>query len=156
LAKLGDTAEAVAVSERVIAAFTALGIRGLNLGRAHQIRARVALEADDQVTFDVHAAIAGLHRSAAPLRRSTYPQIPKHVGSGEFLGVVGEDTSVLSQLTSVLQNCRTSGERARCGLELMARSSGAVGGFLYGLTASGPACCAALGRAIPDDKVEGL
>jgi hypothetical protein len=56
-AALGDFAGAAARIEALIAELTTLGVRGLNLGLAHEARAQIALHSGDERTFEQHARL---------------------------------------------------------------------------------------------------
>ena len=156
LAQLGALDEAAAVAEQVIARFTSLNVRGLLLGLAHETRARVALESRDDTQFAAHAALAAAHHGGGRLRRAADTQSEQRDDSLGSRSSVEEDSSVRSQLTHVFKSCRTSDERVQGGLELMVSDSGALGGFLYALTASGLACCATTGENLPDSQIDSL
>src|SRR5581483_2658088 len=64
--------------------------------------------------------------------------------------------SVLSQFASVLACCKSSGERAERGLDMLVRLSGAVGGVLYALSSEGPARRAQVGPIASNEKMDAL
>ena len=69
---------------------------------------------------------------------------------------LSEQDSVLSQFTSVLATCRSSGERAARGLDMLARLSGAIGGVFYGLSSGRAMARAQVGRLVPDERIDAL
>ncbi|HEX3596275.1 MAG TPA: AAA family ATPase [Polyangiaceae bacterium] len=158
LAKLGELERAVATADRIISAFEALGIGGLNLATAHEVRARVALDAQDQRTFEKHVALASQRRHGGRhgLEGARYARLAQPVGSVDVIGALHDQVSALSRFTSVLVSCKSSGERAQRGLDMLVRSSGAAGGALYVLRSSGIERCACSGRLEPDPKMDEL
>ena len=151
LAKLGRLDEAAAVSDRVLACFGELGIRGIHLARAHE-----ALEAKDEVAFEEHAALAALKMRGARLRAALSARHAQQARSASRPDAVPQPDSLHTQLTSVFESCWTSRDRFQRGLELMVADSGAVSGFMYGFSGSTPRCCAVHGIATIDPTLEAL
>jgi serine/threonine-protein kinase len=156
LAKLGHIETAEAMSDRVIALFESLGIAGLNLATAHEFRARVAVEAQDQSAFEKHAALAGALGRRRGLSSAKYALLVQRVGTVDGIGALTGQDSVLSQFSSLLATCKSAGERAERGLDMLVRSSGAVGGVLYALSSKGVVRRAQVGRLVPDEKIDAL
>jgi serine/threonine-protein kinase len=160
--KLGKHAEAVGTADGVIASFTALGSTGLNLGVAHETRARVALLADDREAFDHHAALCSsiFTKSGNPalvakserLRQDSQKAQTTLAGASGLL----TDRFQFSRIASALDACKGFAERAQAALGILADASGAVGGFLYLLGDQGPFYAAQLGSEAPPDAVRAL
>jgi hypothetical protein len=157
LATLARHAEAAEVAQRAIASFEALGTTGLNLAVAYETRARVAELAGDAAGVLQFSALAAA-------------QVPSG-GKSRFLNVerrfarataragadlVTDSLSQGSQLSSLLQACRSSTERGLCGVEALVRQSGAAAGVLYTHDDEGLVCSARAGDFTPDAKLEAL
>jgi hypothetical protein len=157
LAKLGEMEAATEVADHVIHGFEVRGIGGLNLSIAHEARARVALAAHDQPAFEKHAALSSKQRRGGHgLKGARYAQLAQQVGTVDVIGVLTEQDTVLSQFTSVLASCKSSGERAQRGLEMLVRLSGSVGGALYGMKDTERLCWAHTGKLTPNAKIDAL
>jgi len=158
LSKLGEVDQAVEMANGSIATFESLRIGGLNLAAAHELRAKVALEAHEQATFDIHAALAGKQRRGGRhgLAGAKYAQLAQQSGTVDVIGALTEQVSVVSQFTTILESCKSSGERAERGLDMLMRSSGAVGGVLYCMRAQGSERVAHAGQLEPDARMDAL
>ncbi|HEX4339560.1 MAG TPA: serine/threonine-protein kinase [Polyangiaceae bacterium] len=157
LAKLGEFDAAVEMSDRIIATFRALGIAGLNLATAHEVRAKIALAMDERVTFEEHAALSSRERGGRHgLTSARYAEITQSGLGADVLQALNDQGSVLSQFTSVLARCKSSGDRASRGLEMLVRLSGALGGALYMVQAKTVACVAHTGRLEPNATLDAL
>lgn len=143
LAKSGEHDPAVALWEKVMETYAALGITGLNLAVAHRVRARVALEANDGATFETHIALAHEHvRDGGWIRREKRSRRDEILGPSEVVTDVEP-----SRFSRALDGCKTVHEKVQCGLEALLALSEATGGFIIGMTADGPICCARVGDA---------
>jgi hypothetical protein len=133
LGKLGDAARAAATAESVIDCFKALGSTGLNLALAYETRARVALEAGDHALFESHARLAAeqLPSGSSRLLSSKFDRAREASRASISSAPSSGRVVAASEFSAVLKACASSTERARCGLEMLVRSSGAVGGALY-------------------------
>lgn len=74
----------------------------------------------------------------------------------DVIGALAEQDSMLSQFTSVMAACKSSGERAARGLDMLVRLSGAVGGVLYVCSSGRTMPRAQAGRLVPDEKIDAL
>jgi tetratricopeptide (TPR) repeat protein len=156
--KLGHHAGAVSILESVIDSFKALGTTGLSLAVAYETLACIALTASDRSTFEHYAALAAeqLGGSGGRLLGAKYERLAASAKrlDGSDVGV-GELT-VLSEFNSTLQSCKDSPARARYGLEILIRSSGALGGLLYISTKEGLIRSGRVGDFEPDPRIEEL
>lgn len=156
LSRLGEHAAAVDTAENVISSFAALGTTGLNLAVAYQTRAIVAIQSGDSIGFEHHAALAAgqlpnAHHRVLDARRLTGAR-----RKGEPAEAASDPSSVLSELTSRVEGCRTLAERAHCGLEILVRNSGAAAGALFTNGEQGLTLSAHIGDFESMDRVEGL
>ncbi|HVW24836.1 MAG TPA: protein kinase [Polyangiaceae bacterium] len=151
---------AVALADRAIAQFVALGATGLNLGLAYEARARVALllaQKQEYLQFlglcrDVYTTrknpalvtkFEKLRRSGAA--RKPAAEAPRGGGFFTSVSVVG---------TSRLDLCSGPESRASCALTMVMDQCGASAGVLYLVGAHGPFAAASSGEA--DDVLRSL
>ena len=160
--KLSKHAEAAGTADGVLASFAALGSTGLNLGVAHETRARIALLADDREAFERHAAECSLvfTRSGNPalIARSEKLRQDSQRTQATFAGApaAAVERFQFSRVASTLDACKGFADRAQAALGILADATGAVGGFLYLLGAEGPFYAAQLGDEPPPDAVRTL
>jgi hypothetical protein len=141
-ARLGETAEAVAHADGVIATFAALGTTGLNLGLAYETRARVALGTSSEAEFQKYLALCGAcyGATAGPLA-ARYERL---VRDARLTGTVTIETKVAgfetltpadtsTRMAERLDQAEDPRERAQRVLELLLENSGAAEGFLLGI-----------------------
>jgi tRNA A-37 threonylcarbamoyl transferase component Bud32 len=153
LSKLGRHDEAAELAQRAIEHFERLGATGLNLAAAFEARARVALESEDQATFEHYAKLCAKQWPAGEKRLMG----AKYQRGGETREPGDEllnELSMMSQFTSTLENCQDSGHRAQCGIEYLGRQSGAGAGLLYTLTKSGLVLAGKFGDGDSDEEIE--
>jgi hypothetical protein len=153
LSKLGRSSEATALADAVIEDFQRLGTTGLNLASAFEVRARVALDAEDQESFESFARLCAEQWPAGEKRLlgAKYQRVDD-VRSGEAEQLA--DRSMMSLFMSTLEKCESSAQRAGCGLEFLARQSGAVAGLLYILTDDGLKRVSSFGEALGDRELD--
>ena len=130
LSKLGEHTEALSLAQIAIDEMLALGGSGLNLAAAYDVRARIDLELGDNESAERHATLAAQEwrtgRKALSLGRQSEPNEIRTILDREH-----DESSELSQFSSILKSHQSEAQRARCGLEYLGRHSGALGGFLY-------------------------
>ncbi len=157
-AGLGEREQAEALADAALAYHERLGAHGLNLGLAHETRARVAIRLGDHAQHEHHA-----RRCAAVFRAcSNRALIAKHERllreargrDGSATGAGGPAALLTAQaaashITSALSACPGPRERARLGLDLLVVRSGALGGFLYAIESGGPFLVAQSGLEEP-------
>ena len=159
-AKLGQAEAATSLAERALARFVELGATGLNLGLAHEARARIALLLGKKQEYLVALGLcrdvyttrgnAALVTKFEKLRRcaaSRKPLLEAARGTGFF-------TSVSVVGTSRLDLCAGPESRASCALTMVMDQCGASSGVLYLLGAHGPFAAASSGRT--DDVLRSL
>lgn len=151
LSKAREHAAAVALAETVIDDFVRLGSTGLNLAAAYETRARIALEAGDEASFERHSALFA-EQSRGRLLSTKYQRAAARQSTAD--PSVLDEFSIVSQFTSTLENCQTSAQRARCGLEYLGRQSGASAGLLYTNSDSGLICTASFGELEPSPELD--
>jgi tetratricopeptide (TPR) repeat protein len=145
LAKSGENDAAGSLWEKVAETYAALGITGLNLAVAHRVRARVALEANDRATFEKHVALAHEHvRAGGWIRRE---KLARRDEARELSDVQANFANKTSHFSRALDGCKTAHEKIQRGLEVLLSLSEATSGFIIGMTADGPTCCARVGDA---------
>lgn len=150
LAKLGEQAAGVALSQLAIDELLALGSTGINLAAAYEARARIDLIGGEQASSEHHAALSAEQWRSGRKRLSVARQsmfAERRDPDGPL-----DEISIVSQFTSTLEGCNDATQRARCGLEYLGRNSGARGGLLYVQTEDGLARAAIFGdvEASPD------
>ncbi|HVW25870.1 MAG TPA: hypothetical protein VHC69_10895 [Polyangiaceae bacterium] len=123
---------------------------------AHAGIEQCALEGQDQVAFEKHSALARTLGRRRGLSSARYAQQAPQVGTVGVIGALTEEDTMLSQLTSVLATCKSRGERAARGLDMLARSSGALGGLFYALSSGRAMPRAQVGRLVPDERIDAL
>jgi hypothetical protein len=159
-AKQGLREAALASADGVLAAFSALGVTGLNLGLAYEARARVALVLDERADFAHYAAqcrevFCGRKNRALTAKYERLMHDAKRVGAHAPEGGFSVPSTVLTSITitSALRTCRSATERAAVALTLLKEQSGAEAGFLFSVDETGPRCIASSGGLVPSDTV---
>jgi hypothetical protein len=146
----------------VLADFRALGTTGLNLGLAHETRARVAMILHDRALFEQHAALFKETFKAAnnPALAAKFEKFSREAHGGEDVvsaELIGRlDSSewlATSRALSMLESCHGAAERAECALSWLVQASGVTEGYLFLLTGEGPTCVAKLGEQIIPEVV---
>lgn len=74
----------------------------------------------------------------------------------DVIGALTKEDTTLSRFTSVLATCKSSGERAARGLDMLTRLSGAIGGVFYALSSGRAMPRAQVGRLVPDERIDAL
>jgi hypothetical protein len=154
-AKVGQKEAAVSTAERALASFAALRSTGLNIGLAHEARARVALLIGDKPEYSRHLGLcrdvyttrgnAALVTKFEKLRRSSAARKPHVVQPGG--GGMGFFTTASTVGTSRLDLCQGADSRASCALSMVMDQCGASAGVLYLVGAHGPFAAASHGKA---------
>ncbi|HMJ14898.1 MAG TPA: hypothetical protein VK524_25975, partial [Polyangiaceae bacterium] len=146
----GDHQTAAATADAAIAQFKALGSTGLNLAVAYEMRARVALIAQDQSAFEEYAALslAQLQDSTKRLFEAKYERLtrPARAAGGDR----SNEGAPLVEFISALEKSHTTSDRAQSCLEALTHHSGAKSAILYLNQGGGLVCSARLGAA-PND-----
>jgi hypothetical protein len=156
-ARVGRADDAVALSERVVQNFRALGSTGLNLGLAYETRARVALLLRDLDAFDEYATLfkgtvqATSNPTLAARSEKLSREAQDFAGRALPSGRWDRDERVTnSRALSMLETCHNATERAQCALSWLAQASGVTDGYLFLMSGQGPSCVAQLGiRPLP-------
>jgi hypothetical protein len=148
-------------ADAVIGRLTSLGIRGLQLGLAHETRARVALLLDDSASFTRHAELCqdayACYRNPALLAK--YRRLRQDAERSQ--GVISERSAASpalhtpheKQIAAALEKCRETSERAQLSLSVLLRESGATTGYLFTLGVDGPECSATVGELVPSAEL---
>jgi len=153
-AKVGKIKEAEANADLALRRFEALGTTGLNLGITYETRARVAILANDQETFERYATLCeGVYTAAgSPTLVAKFEKLRREAQRAEVMTAVmqqrpGElnELFTVSRIVSTLEACRGVTERAQTALNLLAQASGATEGFLLLVGDQGPFCAAQIG-----------
>jgi len=146
LAFAGDTDEAIAMSEALIAHFEGVGASGLILGSCYETRARITLVSRDAAGFELWSArcrteyqrarnpalgakLARLLRDAQLAHVASMLVTSEQVASPE---PSGEPAAAQGTAISRMIECVDARERARCALELLLEQTTAGEGHLYG------------------------
>ncbi len=142
------------------------GRRNVYLGRAYELRARLALYANDAPEFQ--RALALCSQQYAPSRnsqlRGKLDQLKRAAREAGLLpepislGSRGRDaeTDGGSTVATVLSSCDETQERVERALLLLTRHSRCTGGFLYTLRTEGPALVARRGNREPLPQLDAL
>ncbi|HKU36706.1 MAG TPA: ATP-binding protein, partial [Polyangiales bacterium] len=153
---------AAQTAEESIQRTLARGVTGLNLGIAYETRARVALLLQDGSGFDQHAELCyeayGCYRNPALLakyrrlrqegeRRLPVPKSERPGAAEQFVTRTG------IPLTTALDQCRGTAERARMALGMLVGEAGAGGGHLFGLGVEQAECLATVGELGPPESL---
>ncbi|HMJ13906.1 MAG TPA: protein kinase, partial [Polyangiaceae bacterium] len=157
LSELGEPAAAVELAQAVIDSFEALGTTGLNLAAAYETRARVAAAAGDAPAVERFSKLAAGQLGSGSKRwlLAGSKRAARRPGSSALEDRT-DSVSQRTQFSSMLQACNSSGERASCGIETLARQSGASGGVLYINDENGLVCASRMGDFTPDANFEVL
>ena len=154
LSKSDNLVEAIMLADQVIDELVALGSTGLLLASAYETRARIAREAEDQPGFVRFAALCTQHWAGGE-KRLMGAKYQRHASSGSDPDAsVLEELSMLSMFSSVVENCKSSSERARLGLDFLVRQSGATAGVLYAHGKKGLSRTASVGGLEPDSELD--
>jgi hypothetical protein len=154
-AKLGDTASAIANADAAIERLQAIGSKGVLLAIAYETRARVAVYAQDEIMFTRAAALCAeqLRAGASRVLTAKFEKLKQAAALADIratseLVEVAPYTEQFTgtQLTSLLDGCRGTGERAQQALNILLKQSGASNGFLFTLTENGPELVAKVGE----------
>ncbi|HKU36508.1 MAG TPA: serine/threonine-protein kinase [Polyangiales bacterium] len=158
-ARAGD-ASAAQLADAVIDRYTALGVRGIALGSAHETRARVALALGDEEGFKRSAeacrAYYCKHKNSALLakyRRLVQENERKQRAAAGQLSATPDSYGNYTgmRIVGALEFCKGEDERARLALTILCRQSGATGGFLFTFGEHGAECIGAVGGiALPE------
>jgi tetratricopeptide (TPR) repeat protein len=166
LAGMGEHEIGAALAHAAIEDFQTLGSTGLNLVLAYETRARVAIRARDQRTFEKFAELCAQQISAGTARSllACYERLmveARRAGltvSAEVADAaeVEMSSSVSTLVSSILESCITRTDRARASLDLLLRTSGSSGGLLYTVGPAGPVLSAQAGELDPSPELETL
>jgi tetratricopeptide (TPR) repeat protein len=160
-AKQGQREAALASADQVLAAFSALGATGLNLGLAYEARARVAMLSEEMADFARYAAhcrqvFCGRKNRALIAKYERLLHDAKRAVSPHGLeGGASPSSHILTSVTiaSALRTCRSATERAAVALTLLKEQSGAEAGYLFSVDDTGPRCIASSGDSEPSDTI---
>ena len=150
---MGDHDEASALSDRIIDEYKMLGITGLNLAVAYETRARVALIANDQASFNTFARLCG-DQVRSGEKKQLGQKHGQQVSSAD--AQASDDLSVVSVEHTTLEMCQTGAQRVHAGIEQLMRHSGAIGGLLYTYAGNGLVFSASSGEFNRDDASDEL
>jgi tetratricopeptide (TPR) repeat protein len=164
-ATLQHTESAIGHAEAVISELQAIGTTGVALGSAYETRARVAILMQDHVAFDTYAelcaaryrvggnpALTAKHERLLHDARRAGVVVSSDVARAALERKESEQMEVL--VSTALVECEGPRQRARHALELLLKESGASGGLLYTLQASGPVLAARTGDQRPPDRID--
>jgi hypothetical protein len=138
----------------------------LNLVLAYETRARVAVRARDQHSFEKYAELCAQQISAGTARSllASYERIMLEARRAGLLvsaevadaAEVEMASSVSTLVSSILVSCTSRMDRARASLDLLVRTSGSRGGLLYTLGEQGPVLAAQSGELEPCPELDSL
>jgi serine/threonine-protein kinase len=154
--------EAVQTADEVVDQMRAFSVTGVNLALAYETRARVAIELQDQVAFDLFSTLCNdeivdtanpalsarfqrLRRAAQAKSLVTLP--PQAQGSNEF---------TLLDMRATLLSCKSPEERAHAMLTHLAKRSGATDGYLYRVGGATPQLVATIGGSKPSPGLQSI
>ena len=149
-ASLGQAEVAAGRIERLFERAAAFGVYGVRVGMLHEARARVALAADDVDGFASAAACAAeIYRAGRnPALVAKYERLIEAARSNEM--PLSSDLTHAAEISAALglsqsgqgfhtafEECEDGASRKKRGLSLLIERSGAKGGFLYSVSATG-------------------
>jgi hypothetical protein len=154
--------EAGRTVDALIARLQAAEIRGLYLGVAHEVRARIALRQEDMAAFARHAELCGqyflAHKNTALTAK--YHRLlnegRRRIGAhAERSGVTPDSAASYggTRVELALAGCSSGDQRARLALTLLTRQSGAVAGALFMLRDDEPVCVATVGDVLEPSQL---
>jgi hypothetical protein len=139
LARLGAGDEAIRHCETVLETFESLGTRGMNIGLAHETRARVALELADKEAFARFAALTANHfkmGGSAALAAKYERLVREAKRRDEIAGVAApsreDGPSATESVVRLFETCNTQEERMAGALTLLLQCTDTTEGVLFG------------------------
>jgi hypothetical protein len=151
-ARASAHAEAATQAERVIEELRALGSSGLRLAVAYRARARIARLALDAagVRHYANLTLRAFGPNVNPRLAARYVAPLHELNAATQLLDNAAPASIMSatELSSIhtsMERCRSPEERAKCSLELLLQSVGAVEGRLYAVRETRAALVAQIG-----------
>jgi tetratricopeptide (TPR) repeat protein len=166
LAKLGDTAAAIARLDGIIARQLELGISGLHLGASYEARARIAIWSGDEAGVEEYAKLTAReyrHGQGSPLgaRYERLMAEARKAGKGALPGLSDFESSRLSSaifartsatviVTQAMKGADGARERAERALGLLCHARAATAGYLYLFGERGVKLAALHGPPPPD------
>jgi len=157
-ASLGDHENAVKNSQAVIDIFHSLGATGLNLGLAHETRARVALFMQNRDDFNMHASLCSEHyktgeNAVLTAKFEKLMQVATHARLGlsdvlfENIDLSTPTTIVTHvQITEMLDASTDPEERFKNALQVLVKRCRCLGGVLYTMQEEGLVLSAQYGQ----------
>jgi hypothetical protein len=158
-ATLGNFERARRRADGVIAELRALGVSGLQLGRAYECIARVALAMGDAEAFSQAANAVKEHHRLVPgsLLSVSYQRL---LAEARDRGLLDDEapragTALwLAHASTAMESCGEDAERASCALDLICAGD-AVRGFLFLLTRTGLVYAAGnTGQPLPSELTD--
>ncbi len=147
-------ASAAATADASIARLHAREVRGLNLGAAHEARARVALLLRDSSSFEQHAELCyeayGCYRNPALLAKyRRLRQLAERRERLEASATARERvvTRTGIEISAAFAGCKNPPERARTALSLLLAEAEVSAGLLFTLGVDQAECVATAGEA---------
>jgi tetratricopeptide (TPR) repeat protein len=141
-AALGDYERARRRADELIAELRALGVRGLQLGRAYEHRARVAIAMGDAAAFSQAADAVKEHYRLTPgsLLSVSYQRL---LAEARRQGLLNDEAPragtalQLAHASTIMKRCSEHAERASSALDLICAGDSQVRGFLFLHTRAG-------------------
>jgi tetratricopeptide (TPR) repeat protein len=139
LARQGARDEAIRHCETILETFESLGTRGMNIGLAHETRARVALELADKEAFARFAALTETHFKtggsaalAAKYERLVRESKRREQIAGAAISPLDDGPSATESVVRLLETCNSQEERLLGALTLLLQSTRTTEGTLFG------------------------
>jgi hypothetical protein len=169
LTRISRLPEALRMLDEHIALHEAQGTRGLQLGLAHEARARVAIANHDEAGVRHHAQLCAQEYKGArnPALSSKYKGLMREAESAGLLLTTGVQQALATSgqavegersggmqsadhtLSSRMLGCVDRAERAREGLRVLVESTGAAGGFLFDIAQGSLSLLASIEEGAP-------
>lgn len=162
-AALGEREPAAQHGDRAVEELELRGCRGVVLGYAYEMRARVAFWSGDRAGCAHYASLCseqyrvGEH-AALTARYTQLLRDAAHAGivlEGQAAQLISaRDPGATALTRDLLRGCRSAAERAQRMLELLAEPYQAVQAFLYTVQREGPTLSAQVGPTAPPPELE--
>jgi hypothetical protein len=150
-----DPAHVIARADAAIAELIDSGVRGIRVGFAHELRARIALLQKDSASLDRQLKLCRAAYCAYdnPALVAKYQRLDEHAGNARGVTpfearVAKHDASSESMLrvAAAFESCHTPAKRAAAALRLLLEQSGARAGFFFSVGPVGAVCEARAGE----------
>ncbi len=159
LADTGAFDRAAALADEVIAQVIASGSEGVARGLAFDVRARIAIRAQDTPAYEAVLRRYTEHAREldSPMLRANCARLARVARRAmrSSREVVEDLNTSSAELSSFLEGCSDGSDYAVRVLQLLLRASGARSGFLYWVSNGGPTLAAQVGEQAAPESLTG-